>query len=169
MASTCGIALGTNVGNRLANLRRARDLLLELASADVPPRQSGIYQSDPVDCPPDSPDFYNAVLEIAYPGRPEELLEATQVIESRLGRQSSPVRNSPRPIDLDLLYVDDLVFKTPDLILPHPRLTDRRFVLKPLIDVRPDLILPGDDVTIAEHLRRLDTPEPDPLLVQTAW
>ena len=76
MASRTGIALGTNVGNRLANLREARDLLLNLMPADTTYNQSGIYQSEPVDCPPNSPDFYNAVIEIDFIGKPHDLLKA---------------------------------------------------------------------------------------------
>lgn len=169
MAHRSGIALGTNVGNRLVNLRRARDLLLKLMPPETSLLQSGIYQSEPLDCPPNSPDFYNAVLELDYPGSPRELLKATQDIENQLGRKPSPISNSPRPIDLDLLYFDHVVIREADLILPHPRLTHRRFVLKPLTDIHPHLVLPGDETTVGEHLRKLDTGEPDPILVQTAW
>lgn len=169
MASRTGIALGTNVGNRLANLRSARDLLLNLMPPDTTYLQSGLYQSEPVDCPPDSPDFYNAVIEIDYLGNPHDLLRATQFIEWKLGRQASSIRNSPRPIDLDLLYFDDVMINDDQLILPHPRLTDRRFVLQPLADIHPHLVLPGDETTVGEHLRKLDTDESEPILVQSVW
>ena len=169
MASRTGIALGTNVGNRLANLREARNLLVNLMPADTTYKQSGVYQSEPVDCPPESPDFYNAVIEIDFIGKPHELLKATQGIEWKLGRTSNAVRNAPRPIDLDILYFDHFVMDEDILTLPHPRLTDRRFVLKPLLDIHPHLILPGDETTVGEHLRRLDSDETDPILIQTAW
>ena len=169
MASRTGIALGTNVGNRLANLREARDLLVNLMPPETTFKQSSIYQSEPLDCPPDSPDFYNAVIEIDFIGMPHDLLKATQGIEWKLGRTSSAVRNSPRPIDLDILYFDNVVMDEDILTLPHPRLTDRRFVLKPLADIHPHLILPGDETTIGEHLRKLDSSESDPVCIQTVW
>jgi len=131
--------------------------------------QSGIYQSEPVDCPPNSPDFYNAVVEIDYIGKPHELLQATQGIEWRLGRASSPITNAPRSIDLDILYYDNVVMDEDILTLPHPRLTDRRFVLIPLADIHPHLVLPGDETTVGEHLRQLDTDESNPILIQTVW
>ncbi|MGD1977906.1 MAG: 2-amino-4-hydroxy-6-hydroxymethyldihydropteridine diphosphokinase [Akkermansiaceae bacterium] len=169
MASRTGIALGTNVGNRLANLREARDQLVNLMPPGTTYNQSGLYQSEPVDCPEDSPDFYNAVVEIDYLGTPQSLLHATQFIEWKLGRQDSGIRNSPRPIDLDILYFDDFMIEEENLIIPHPRLTDRRFVLLPLADIHPHLILPGDETTVGEHLRKLDTDEPDPILIQSVW
>lgn len=169
MAARTGIALGTNVGNRLANLREARDLLVDLMPPGTTYLQSGVYQSDPVDCPPNSPDFYNAVVEINYIGQPHDLLKATQGIEWKLGRTRSAVRNSPRPIDLDILYFDNVFMDEDILILPHPRLTSRRFVLKPLADIHPHLVLPGDETTVGEHLRKIDTDEPDPNLIQTVW
>ena len=169
MASRTGIALGTNVGNRLGNLRAARDMLLNLMPPGTTFLQSGIYQSEPVDCPPNSPDFYNAVVEIDYIGKPHELLQATQGIEWRLGRASSPITNAPRSIDLDILYYDNVVMDEDILTLPHPRLTDRRFVLIPLADIHPHLVLPGDETTVGEHLRQLDTDESNPIRIQTVW
>jgi 2-amino-4-hydroxy-6-hydroxymethyldihydropteridine diphosphokinase len=167
MGSRTGIALGTNVGNRLANLREARDLLVNLMPPGTDFKQSSIYQSEPVNCPAESPDFYNAVVEIDYVGKPHDLLKATQGIEWKLGRTSSAVRNAPRPMDLDILYFDHFVMDEDILILPHPRLTDRRFVLKPLADIHPHLVLPGDETTVGEHLRKLDSEESDPILIQT--
>ncbi len=169
MASRTGIALGTNIGNRLANLREARDLLVNLMPPGTAYHQSSIYQSEPLDCPPDSPDFYNAVIEIDYVGKPHDLLRATQGIEWKLGRNTSAVRNAPRPIDLDILYYDNIEMDEDILTLPHPRLTDRRFVLRPLADIHPHLILPGDIITVGEHLRKLDSEESQPTLIQSVW
>jgi len=169
MAHRTGISLGTNLGNRLANLREARDLLVKLMPPGTNFLQSSVYQSEPVNCPPDSPDFYNAVVEIDYIGKPQDLLKATQGIEWRLGRTPAPEQNSPRIIDLDILYFDDLIVNDDFLILPHPRLTDRRFVLRPLTDIRPNLVLPGDETTVGEHLRKLDSDEPEPNIIQTVW
>jgi len=169
MANRTGISLGSNLGNRLAKLREARDLLINLMPPGTNYLQSSIYQAEPVGCPPNSPDFYNAVIEIDFIGAPQDLLKATQAIEWRLGRIPSSERNSPRAIDLDILYFDGMVVDEDFLTLPHPRLTHRRFVLKPLTDIRPHLILPGDETTVGEHLRKLDTEEAEPNIIQTVW
>jgi len=169
MAHRVGISLGSNLGNRLANLRKGRDLLVALTPKLSNYLQSGIYQSEPVDCPTESRDFYNAVIEIDFVGEPHDLLTATQSIESHAGRVAVSQRNAPRVLDLDLLYFDDVTMDKAILTLPHPRLTQRRFVLGPLSDIRPHLILPGDEATIAEHLRKLDSDEPGLSLVQSVW
>ena len=132
-------------------------------------RQAPVYQTEPVGCPPDSPDFYNTVIEIGYAGSPHDLLDATQAIEFHLGRTAQPSRNAPREIDVDILYFGEEQIDGEILDLPHPRLTSRRFVLQPLADIRPDLILPGDQVSIAEHLRHLDSNEPPLVTVQATW
>lgn len=120
-------------------------------------------------CPDGSPDFYNTVVELTFDGSARELLEAALGIETGLGRERPGEPNAPRPIDIDLLYFGDETIRDPDLEVPHPRLTSRRFVLQPLADVRPDLVLPGDAATIAEHLAHLDSDEPELALVQAAW
>lgn len=164
-----GIALGSNLGNRLHHLQAARDLLKKLASDGSKLLQSPIYQTAPVSCPDDSPDFYNTVIEIDYSGTPYELLDATQAIEFHLGRLPGNERNAPRVVDVDILYLGEATESEGLLELPHPRLTSRRFVLQPLADIRPDLVLPGDTATIAEHLAHLDSDEPPLALVQSAW
>lgn len=164
-----GIALGSNLGRRLVHLQEARDMLRRMMPRGAKLLQSPIFQTAPVNCPPNSPDFYNTVIEISYRGTPQELLEKTQEIEEKLGRLPQVLRNAPRSIDVDLLYFGDKRVDSEDLILPHPRLTLRRFVLKPLAEIRPDLILPGDTATIAEHLEHLDSSEPELSLVQSAW
>ncbi|NNC89323.1 MAG: 2-amino-4-hydroxy-6-hydroxymethyldihydropteridine diphosphokinase [Akkermansiaceae bacterium] len=169
MAKRVGLALGSNVGDRLANLRKARDMLRALAPVDVHFEQAPVYQSEPVGCPPGSPDFFNTVVELDYVGKPHELLASAQGIEFHLGRESVRERNAPRVIDIDLLYFDDLVMEGDILTLPHPRLTHRLFVLQPLADIRPHLVLPGDRATIAEHLRRIDSGERALTLVQATW
>ncbi|BCX49196.1 2-amino-4-hydroxy-6-hydroxymethyldihydropteridine diphosphokinase [Haloferula helveola] len=163
-----GIALGSNLGNRLKHLQTARDLLRKL-SPDEPLLQSAVYQTAPVHCPDGSPDFYNCVVEIAYPGDPDSLLAVTQEIERKLGRDPNAGRNAPRIIDVDILYLGDSRVDSEQLELPHPRLTSRRFVLQPLCDIRPDLVLPGDSAEIREHLKHLESDEPPLHLVQAAW
>lgn len=169
MTERAAIALGSNLGDRLQNLRAARELLIKLGPPDGEILQAPIYQTAPVACPEGSPDFYNTVLEIGYPGTPHELLDATQAIEFHLGRRPVSEINAPRVVDLDILYLGEATETDGLLDLPHPRLTSRRFVLQPLADIRPELVLPGDGVTIAEHLSHLDTDEPHLALVQRAW
>ena len=169
MATRVGIALGSNLGDRLANLRAARDLLRALASDGVHFEQAPVYQSEPVNCPEGSPDFFNTVIELDYVGKPAKLLEDAQAIECHLGREPDAGSNSPRVIDIDILYFDDLTIDTGIVIIPHPRMTHRRFVLQPLAEIRPLMTLPGDHVTISEHLQHLDSEESELTLIQANW
>lgn len=136
-----GIALGSNLGDRLANLRSAVAALREFT---LPPLlASAVYETVPVDCPPGAPPFLNAAVEVGYSGDLFALLKNLQTIEVAHRRPSDHARNSPRTLDLDLLYADDLTLHSPELILPHPRLITRAFVLAPLNDIAPGRILPG--------------------------
>lgn len=164
-----GLALGSNLGRRLVHLQEARELLKNIAVAGEPLLQAPVYQTEPVHCRANSPDFYNTVVEIAFAGTPFELLGHTQAIEFKLGRLTAPEPNAPRIIDVDILYFGDETVDAGLLVLPHPRLTTRRFVLQPLADIRPDLVLPGDTATIREHLLHLDSPESPLSLVQASW
>lgn len=150
-----GIALGSNVGDCAANLQAARDCLREIAILGEPFLQASTYQTEPLHCPPGSPLFFNSVIEIAWEGDPLELLKITQSIESRLGRTIKLERNAPRIIDVDLLYFGAEIIDTELLVLPHPRIGERRFVLEPLAEIRPDLILPRHSLSIAEQLAEL--------------
>ena len=163
-----GIALGSNLGDRLANLQAARVRLREIATPGGLFLQASTYQTEPLLCPPGSPLFYNSVVEIAFDGNPFELLELTRSIENQLGRAGSPERNAPRVIDVDLLYFGDARIDTESLVLPHPRLGGRRFVLQPLAEIRPDLILPGQTRNLAALLDRLESGEPPLVLVTGA-
>ncbi|MES2923627.1 MAG: 2-amino-4-hydroxy-6-hydroxymethyldihydropteridine diphosphokinase [Verrucomicrobiota bacterium] len=147
-----GIALGSNLGDRPANLQAARDCLREIATPGEPFLQASNYQTEPLLCPPGSPQFYNSAVEIDFKGDAFELLELTQAIEKRLGRTGTPERNAPRVIDVDLLYFGDEIIDTETLELPHPRIGERRFVLQPLAEIRPELVLPGQTRSIAELL-----------------
>lgn len=155
-----GIALGSNLGDRMENLRAARDLLAGISTGPV--LSAAVYQTAPVGCPEGSPDFLNTVIEINFDGEPLELLALTQSFQKQLGRVDSPIRNAPRVIDIDILYLGDTVFSNEALDLPHPRITQRRFVIQPLAEIRPDLILPGDDLNISQHLANLPDSEPLP-------
>jgi 2-amino-4-hydroxy-6-hydroxymethyldihydropteridine diphosphokinase len=158
-----GIAFGSNVGNRLESLRRARISLLASPLLAPPILASSVYLTSPVDCPPGSEPFLNAVLEAELTGEPTALLRDLRACEEGFGRPARSGRNAPRTIDLDLLYAGDLELQTDGLILPHPRIGQRRFVLAPLAEIRPGLILPGDTETVARLLEKLppgDTVEP---------
>lgn len=157
-ASRCGIALGSNLGDRLANLRAARSAILRTPGVHPPFLSSRIYETEPVDTAPGSDSFLNAVLEIGCTLPPLDLLAALQAIERTMGRPSKHPRNAPRSIDLDILYHGDLVLSEGDLEIPHPRLHVRRFVLTPLADIRPALVLPGQTQTVAALLAGLHDP-----------
>jgi 2-amino-4-hydroxy-6-hydroxymethyldihydropteridine diphosphokinase len=154
-----GIALGSNIEPRLASLQAARRQIDLLHAGSQPVLCSKVYETSPVDCPPDSPLFLNAVLELSISEEPHALLENLQSIEQTLGRRPSATKNSPRVIDLDLLYCGNIVISTPRLTLPHPRITERLFVLRPLADIRPELILPTFSQNVEELLRELSTGE----------
>lgn len=154
-----GIALGSNLGDRLGHLRAAIARLQEIATPGEPFLTAPIYQTEPRLCPPDSPDFLNTVVEIDFAGSPLDLLKHTRSIEQQLGRIPAAERNAPRVIDLDILYVGSETSAGDLLELPHPRIHERRFVLQPLADIRPDLILPGQAQTIAALLAHLPCDE----------
>jgi len=159
----CGIALGSNLGDRLAHLRAAQVAvgLLHQSPNAAPPLVSPVYETEPVDCAPGTAPYLNAVMEIEYAGEPETLLAALQQIEREMGRPADHGHNTPRTLDLDLLYAGDIVLQSDTLTLPHPRLAARRFVLQPLADIRPDLVLPGFAKTVSELLACLP---PHPLV-----
>ncbi len=169
MATRVGIALGANLGQRLTNIRMARDMLRGLVDLESLYLQAPIYQSQPVDCASDAPDFFNTVIEIDYIGEPYDLLKMTQAVEFRLGREAVYEQNAPRVIDVDILYFGSGVINEEILTIPHPRMLERRFVLQPLNDIRANLILPGDTVTISKHHRDLGSDESPLTLVQSMW
>ena len=152
------IALGSNLGGRLANLAAGRDAVLKLPGVSAPVLHSRVYETEPVGTGPDAGPFLNAVMEVEFTGGPHTLLAALRSIESALGRPMRYPRNAPRTLDLDILYAGVLVLHDDTLVVPHPRLSLRRFVLAPLNDFRPDLRLPGQTHTVAELLARLDDP-----------
>jgi 2-amino-4-hydroxy-6-hydroxymethyldihydropteridine diphosphokinase len=166
--SRAGIALGTNLGDKTANLRAALALLESIATPGEPVLTAPVYRTEPLLCPPDSPDFYNTVVEIHFKGSAQDLLAKTRQFENQLGRTRGSTRNAPRLIDIDLLYLGDESHETPDLTLPHPRFHERRFVLQPLADIRPQLILPGQTRSIAELLETLETDEPPLAIIAPA-
>jgi 2-amino-4-hydroxy-6-hydroxymethyldihydropteridine diphosphokinase len=154
-----GIALGSNLGDRMANLNEAVRLIGEIAVNNEPILKAPIYQTEPLHCPPNSPEFLNTVVEFSFDGTAEELLKKTRAIETLMGRTPNSQRNAPRQIDLDILYLGEECRDFDHLILPHPRLHERRFVLQPLSDIRPDLVLPGHTKSIAALLEKLTSDE----------
>lgn len=151
-----GIALGSNLGDRAANLQRGTDLLLTRVPGIRLNSSAQVYETEPVDCAPGTQAFLNTVIEVAADCQPHELHTHLKAIEQALGRPEQRERNSPRTLDLDLLYADDVVSDDPVLTLPHPRMHLRRFVLEPLADIRPELVLPGQKVSVATLLLQLD-------------
>jgi 2-amino-4-hydroxy-6-hydroxymethyldihydropteridine diphosphokinase len=153
------IALGSNLGNSQAILRVAMARLESFS--DQPLLKSSLWQTSPMDCPPGSPKFLNAVVSITPPMNetPESLLAKLQALEKEFGRRPKTVLNEPRPLDLDLIAFGGEVRSSPRLTLPHPRAFQRRFVLQPLGEIAPDLMLPGQTQTVAQLLAGLGDAE----------
>ncbi len=162
-----GFALGSNLGDRLANLKLGRDRLCERLD-DSDPLCAGIYETQPVDCPDGSQPFLNTVIELETSSEPEGLLAISQAIEVAAGRKPGNVLNAPRELDIDILYLGDKTVETPLLRIPHPRLHERRFVLTPLAEIRPNLEIPGLPPA-GDLLKSLPNDEPKPILVATGW
>jgi len=152
-----GIALGSNLDERLKCLRTGRDHLRSLHEDGGPFLSSRIFETEPMECPIGSPRFLNAVIEIACTMPPLDLLTRLQRIEESLGRPRIHGFHAPRTIDLDILYYDNLYFSLPELTLPHPRLHERPFVLSPLADICPDRILPGLEKNISMLVGELNS------------
>ena len=150
------VALGSNLGDRLENLQAARRQILQLDEVHPPILSSGIYETDPVDCERDASKFLNAVVEFDYDGDPGQLLEQLARIEESLGRKRDHQKNVSRTIDIDLLYCGDRQIDNERLQLPHPRMHLRKFVLQPLTDIQPYLILPNQRKTIRQLLAASD-------------
>ncbi len=153
------VALGSNLGDSTALIRAAARRLDDFATA--PPLKSSLWESAPVDCPPGSPWFVNAVVGFrpAAGQTPESLLAGLQQIEAEFGRRAKQVINEPRPLDLDLIAFGSEIRTSPELTLPHPRAGLRRFVLQPLDEIAPDLVLPGWDKSVHEALASLPSAE----------
>jgi 2-amino-4-hydroxy-6-hydroxymethyldihydropteridine diphosphokinase len=150
------VALGSNLGDRLDNLCAARNAILGVPNVEPPIFSSAIYETEPVGCEAGAGKFLNAVVEFEYQGDPAALLEQLIGIEEALGRKRDHPKNISRIIDIDLLYCGDQQIDNGRLQLPHPRMHLRKFVLKPLADIRPDLVLPGRDETVTELLNKLE-------------
>lgn len=153
------IALGSNLGSSREIIFQAIERLQEFSTQ--PLLKSLLWQTTPVDCPPDSLPFLNAVAGlIPVSGEtPESLLEKLQQLEKEFGRQPKKILNEPRPLDLDLIALGNETRASEKLTLPHPRAHERRFVLQPLSEIAPDLVLPGQSKTVKQLLDSLITNE----------
>lgn len=152
-----GLSLGANLGNRLVQLQAAKKRILSAEGLALV-AQSPVYETEPVDVP--SADtgmfFLNAVLIVETTRLAPELLSLCKRIEQQLGRATAPlIKNERRPIDIDIIYAGNLRVEIKDITVPHPRWFKRRFVVQPLSDVRPGLVVPGQTATVHEILRDL--------------
>ncbi len=146
------LGLGSNVGDRRSHLEAAVDALpahgIEVLAS------SSVYETEPVGFVTEQRDFLNACIRVATALAPERLLEACKAVERELGRQASEIRHGPREIDVDLLMLDGVSHSSGPLAIPHPAVTERRFVLEPLLELDPELTLP-DGTSLAAALRAL--------------
>jgi 2-amino-4-hydroxy-6-hydroxymethyldihydropteridine diphosphokinase len=146
------LGLGSNVGDRRANLQAAVEDLwgheIEVLAS------SSVYETEPVGEVLDQRDFYNACVQVETELEPHALLDACKAVEHALGREPGGVRHGPRPIDVDVLLIEDTEFESERLRLPHREVLTRRFVLVPLLELDPDLEVPGAG-RAADALERL--------------
>lgn len=143
------IGLGANVGEREINIRRALSLIEQGGACEIV-RVSGLIETDPVGGPPGQPAYLNGAAEVETDLAPQELLSALADVERRVGRVERE-RWGPREIDLDILLYDDLVVRSENLEIPHPRMLDREFVLRPLCEIAPEVTHPISGQSIARH------------------
>ena len=136
------LALGSNLGDREARLIVARDAIGALATTSLQ-QCSSVYETPAWGAREPQPDYLNAVIAIATALTPLQLWRHTSAIEQLHGRARSGEKNAARTLDIDLLLFDDVVTNTPDLVLPHPRMHLRKFVLQPLLEIAPDIKIPG--------------------------
>jgi 2-amino-4-hydroxy-6-hydroxymethyldihydropteridine diphosphokinase len=144
------LSLGSNFGNRQENLDKALDFLSQRLRVE---KISSVYETEPVGNI-NQPRFLNLVCQAYTRLAPTELLTLAKGIESKLGRTFNK-SNTPRPIDIDILFYGEQVIETPELVIPHPKLTERAFVLIPLAEIAPDLVHPVSSKTVKELLKEV--------------
>jgi 2-amino-4-hydroxy-6-hydroxymethyldihydropteridine diphosphokinase len=159
------VALGSNLGDSrktvLEALAALEQFSIRSAQRANPTLKSSLWKTSPVDCPPGSPEFINAVAAfVPKEGEtPESLLAKLRALEKQFGRPEKKVMNEPRPLDLDLIAFGNEVRNTPELVLPHPRAHLRKFVMQPLSEIAPELVLPGQSKTVVELLGEISSGE----------
>ena len=153
------VALGSNLGDSRRIILDAMARLQKFSAAPI--LKSSLWQTSPTNCPPGSPMFLNAVVGIVPQKNetPESLLQKLRELEKEFGRQPKMVLNETRPLDLDLIAFGSETRNSPELILPHSRAKERKFVLQPLSEIAPDLILPGQGKSVADLLAKLPNDE----------
>lgn len=151
---TVYLSVGSNMGDKLANCKTGIDALSRYRIGSRV-ECSAFYRTEPQDLK-DQDWFVNAVVKVTTPLDPFMLLKALQSIQSETGRKESTIRFGPRVLDLDILLFDDQVIDSPDLVIPHPRMHKRRFVLKPICDIDPLIIHPGLHRNMQSLLDRLE-------------
>ncbi len=152
MSNTVFLSLGSNLGDRERNLKKACEMLAALEGFEWI-NASSIYVTQPVDMEPDSPTFLNMVIKGQFSFTPLELLRNIEKIEEKLGRESKGDKK-PRPIDIDILLFGDDKVKSKRLAIPHPRMTRRAFVLVPLLQIEPDLVHPVSGKKLEGYLKQ---------------
>lgn len=155
-----GLSLGSNLGDRVATLAHAKKRIGALDGVKIV-AASSLYETEPVGVKPEFQHlkFINAVLVLKTRLPVTELHTHLEEIEHELGRVRVEDKYAPRALDIDVLYAGEIVSDRPQLTLPHPRWAQRRFVLAPLAEIRGDLVLPGADQTVRQHLAALPAGE----------
>ena len=166
-----GMSLGSNLGERLAHLQEARERLRRVDPGARLLAQSPVYETEPVGVRPEHAAlrYLNAVLVFESELPAGEWLHAIHGLERDMGRVRGADRNAPRPIDVDILYCGDACLESNMLIVPHPRWAQRRFVVQPLADVRPDLVLPEAAQSVRAILAALADPPAGIRLFAREW
>lgn len=151
-----GLSLGSSLGDRLASLKKARELICAYPGITLA-AQAPVYETEPVNLPPEFKDhlFLNTILIINTLVSVPQIMRLLQFIEQQMGRAPELGADLPRVIDIDIVFADQLQVEEEHIVIPHPRWHTRRFVLQPLCDVRPELILPGQTLPVADILAAL--------------
>lgn len=145
------LALGSNLGDRCANLRKAREEISAQVSID---KTSSIYETPPWGYI-EQPVFLNQVLSGFTSLNPTELLDFLKAIEKKMGRVKN-FKNGPRLVDIDILVFGEQIVNTETLVIPHPRMLERGFVMLPLSEIEPELIIPGTNESVVDLLKNVD-------------
>lgn len=148
------LGLGSNQGDKIGNIRKAFEILRSLENLKII-SWSSLYETEPVGII-EQPVFVNCVIRIESTMDPHSLLSWLKSVESKLGREPN-THNRPRPIDIDILLYDDMDMESLELTIPHTRLKNRRFVLEPILEIKPDAIDPASNTPLKEFLADVES------------